>query len=161
MSLYTVSRARDGSLCWWERSHRVTLLPGEAARPATPAEAALMDKIVSGDASETDRATLRAMLNPPPPAPVEPPATVAPVAPAIDVVPFQTAGQVKGCLMPSVMPALDAQLYQKLRALHCERAEESHDCSGRVTLDRNGITLQCPLCGDSRQVYPKPEETIS
>jgi hypothetical protein len=59
------------------------------------------------------------------------------------------------CRMPAQMPALDAELYEKIRTLHCDRKLESHECSGRVVLDRNGMTLSCPLCGDHRSVYRK------
>jgi hypothetical protein len=63
----------------------------------------------------------------------------------------------KGCAMPKRMHAIEAQLYERIRTLHCDRNAASHDCSGRVTLDRNGMTLQCPLCGDCRTVYPRDE----
>ena len=77
--------------------------------------------------------------------------------PIIETVPFHTPGFDKICLTPKTMQAKEAAFYQKIRALHCDRKAASHDCSGRVTLDRNGISLQCPLCGDVRSVYPKPQ----
>jgi hypothetical protein len=73
-----------------------------------------------------------------------------------DIVPW-TSGAPQGCRMPEPMPALVAQLYEKIRTLHCDRKAASHACSGRVILDRNGMTLQCPLCGDHRSVYPRNE----
>lgn len=59
------------------------------------------------------------------------------------------------CLLPDDIDPREVALYQLLRRLHCDRKAASHDCHGRVSLDRNGITLQCPLCGDCRRVYPK------
>lgn len=59
------------------------------------------------------------------------------------------------CLVPRPMPVREAERYRKLRALHCDRKRESHDCSGRMIIDRNGVTLTCPLCGDARKAYPK------
>lgn len=57
---------------------------------------------------------------------------------------------VTNCNMPHDVPADEASLYARLRSLHCAQQQESHDCSGRLTIDRNGITLSCPLCGDAR-----------
>lgn len=67
-------------------------------------------------------------------------------------------GDVKMCLVPEKLDAPHTHLYQKIRSLHCDRNKESHACSGRIIIDRNGVTLSCPLCGDARSVYPK--ETI-
>jgi hypothetical protein len=60
---------------------------------------------------------------------------------------------VGACYVPSVMDPTEMALYEKVRAVHCAQKKPSHDCHGRVTLDRNGMTLQCPLCGDTRSVY--------
>lgn len=75
---------------------------------------------------------------------------------AVEILPFQS-GAAKACLMPSAMDPVEAQLYEKVRTFHCDRKAESHACRGRVTLDRNGMTLSCPLCGDHRTVYRKVE----
>lgn len=72
--------------------------------------------------------------------------------PDIEIVPW-SADADRGCLMPAVMEPLEAQLYEKVRHFHCDQKKASHECHGRVTLDRNGMTLQCPLCGDHRSVY--------
>lgn len=61
----------------------------------------------------------------------------------------------KGCSIPAVMDPIEAKLYERMRTIHCDRKAESHGCHGRVTLDRNGMTLQCPICGDNRTIYRK------
>lgn len=61
------------------------------------------------------------------------------------------------CHMPKRLDALHTELYQKVRHLHCDKDRESHECQGRVTIDRNGITLSCPLCGDARSTYTEKE----
>lgn len=58
------------------------------------------------------------------------------------------------CLVPGTMPPEDAEIYLTLRGIHCDRKKQSHECSGRMIIDRNGLTLACPLCGDSRALYP-------
>jgi hypothetical protein len=60
----------------------------------------------------------------------------------------------KGCRMPEPMNPKLADVLQKLRLMHCAEDKPSHECSGRLLIDRNGMTLQCPLCGDERSVYP-------
>ncbi len=61
---------------------------------------------------------------------------------------------VVACHMPKVMSAAESELFQKLHASFCARKEESnHACVGRVIMDRNGVTLSCPLCGDHRSVH--------
>ena len=55
--------------------------------------------------------------------------------------------------MPSPIRPPEAQLCEKIRTLNCDRKRQRHDYSGRVTLDRNGMTLQCPLCGDHHSVW--------
>lgn len=71
---------------------------------------------------------------------------------SVEMVPW-TSGALRGCKMPSAMDPIEAQLYERVRTIHCDRKAASHDCRGRVTLDRNGMTLQCPLCGDNRTIY--------
>jgi len=61
----------------------------------------------------------------------------------------------KLCGMPEAMSVGEQRLYEKIRVVHCERAQVSHECLGRMTIDRRGVTLQCPLCGDARNIYPK------
>jgi hypothetical protein len=77
--------------------------------------------------------------------------------PELNIVPFGS-GADKCCLMPEAMPEKVAAIYQKIRGMHCDRKSASHECSGRVILDRNGVTLQCPLCGDHRSIYPRAVE---
>lgn len=58
------------------------------------------------------------------------------------------------CHMPRVMSSAESELFQKLHASFCARKEEpDHTCAGRVVMDRNGVTLSCPLCGDHRSVH--------
>lgn len=64
-------------------------------------------------------------------------------------------GDVNICFVPNKLDETHTNLYRKIRALHCDRNKESHECAGRITIDRNGVTLSCPLCGDARSVYPK------
>jgi hypothetical protein len=59
----------------------------------------------------------------------------------------------KGCRVPEPMDPKMADVLQKLRKLHCAVDKDSHECAGRLLIDRNGMTLQCPLCGDERSIY--------
>jgi hypothetical protein len=58
------------------------------------------------------------------------------------------------CPLPTHLPADEAAIYQKLRALHCADRRPGHQCHGKVSLERNGMTLSCPRCGDHRSLYP-------
>lgn len=58
------------------------------------------------------------------------------------------------CALPTHCPPAEVGLYQKIRQLHCEDRRPGHQCQGRVTIDRNGITLSCPRCGDARSLFP-------
>jgi hypothetical protein len=62
------------------------------------------------------------------------------------------------CTMPTTLSAAEAAIYQKLRKMHCANGKPGHECSGKVSLDRNGLTLNCPLCGDHRSLYPAPAD---
>lgn len=68
---------------------------------------------------------------------------------------MRSASDVTCCRIPQPMPADEAAGYQGLREAHCENGRAGHDCSGRLIIDRNGVTLACPLCGDARTTYPK------
>lgn len=58
------------------------------------------------------------------------------------------------CHVPARMDADESAAYRELHRIFCARKDEpDHACSGRVTIDRNGVTVQCPLCGDARRVY--------
>jgi hypothetical protein len=65
-----------------------------------------------------------------------------------------TGAPIEICRLPQQMPSHEAELYRQVHAMHCARRETGHQCSGRVSIDKNGITLTCPLCGDARSVYP-------
>lgn len=62
----------------------------------------------------------------------------------------------KGCRMPEAMIPQVATICYAFRKMHCSEKRASHDCSGRIITDCNGMTLQCPLCGDERSTYPAP-----
>ena len=51
------------------------------------------------------------------------------------------------------IPAGEAAVYQRIRSMHCDDELPGHDCQGRVIIDRHGVTLSCPRCGDARRVY--------
>lgn len=70
----------------------------------------------------------------------------------IDIVPWESDSP-KGCRMPEPMKPLIEKVCHTMRKAHCAASKPSHECSGRLIVDRNGMTLACPLCGDERQVY--------
>lgn len=65
------------------------------------------------------------------------------------------------CFLPTRLPAEEAEIYQALRRTHCADGRDGHDCQGRVSLDRNGITLNCPRCGDARALYPTAATAVA
>lgn len=63
------------------------------------------------------------------------------------------------CLIPGeVDNDREADLYRRIRdtllRAHCDDGRDEHRCVGRITLDRDGITLNCARCGDARQLLP-------
>ena len=58
------------------------------------------------------------------------------------------------CALPTTCSAEETELYRLLRETHCAAGRDAHHCVGQVTIDREGITLSCPRCGDARSVYP-------
>lgn len=56
------------------------------------------------------------------------------------------------CNVPGRLTAEETNIYEMLRRAHCARKLDAHDCQGRLTIDKNGITASCPRCGDSRSV---------
>lgn len=58
------------------------------------------------------------------------------------------------CTMPEPAPPDEAMIYRHMRDIliraHCS-AKRAHQCCGKITIDRNHITFNCPLCGDVRQ----------
>jgi hypothetical protein len=50
-------------------------------------------------------------------------------------------------------PPAETAIYQKLRQMHCDDRHPGHECQGRLVIDRNGITLACPRCGDARSAF--------
>ena len=59
------------------------------------------------------------------------------------------------CKTPGApLPENQANVYRRIHGVHCDRrGEPGHECKGKVTIDRKGITLQCPLCGDARTLF--------
>lgn len=44
------------------------------------------------------------------------------------------------------------ELAQGLRRAHCSRgSDELHECVGKTTITRDGVDLECKLCGDQRE----------
>lgn len=66
--------------------------------------------------------------------------------------------EVNHCEIGIVASEVEAELYADFHRVHCERKGEGHECSGRITVSRNNVTLQCPLCGDSRKTYSTKAE---
>jgi hypothetical protein len=60
---------------------------------------------------------------------------------------------IKCCRIPNKLDPDETRIYDRIREGHCAQKEAAHECSGRITIDRNGITLSCPLCGDSRGLH--------
>jgi len=72
------------------------------------------------------------------------------------------AGAPNQCLIPTPLPPNESEIYSHIRDLliktHCD-AKRGHQCCGRITIDREHITFNCPLCGDARNIItvePKP-----
>jgi hypothetical protein len=46
---------------------------------------------------------------------------------------------------------------QALREAHCARGDADHPCIGKVTIDREGVQLECKACGSERvSIAPSP-----
>lgn len=54
------------------------------------------------------------------------------------------------CLMPDPISEPERDLWKALHTLKCDRKRESHQCRGTITITATDVTLQCPVCGDSR-----------
>lgn len=59
------------------------------------------------------------------------------------------------CLMPEPMDPQEADIYRLLRRSHCDRKKSSHECAGTLSIGPRGLILNCPLCGDVAQWWPK------
>lgn len=61
--------------------------------------------------------------------------------------------RINACHMPEPVPPGEAEIYAAIRdrmiKAHCS-ADRAHDCCGSITFTRDAITMNCPLCGDSR-----------
>lgn len=60
------------------------------------------------------------------------------------------------CEMPTPAPAAEAAVYRSFRDLvikaHCADKRPSHRCAGQITITRDAILLQCPRCGDAKEI---------
>jgi hypothetical protein len=63
--------------------------------------------------------------------------------------------EINSCTMPTPAKRSESKIYRSLRdtliRAHCE-AKRAHNCCGKITIDRDHITFNCPLCGDARQI---------
>lgn len=62
------------------------------------------------------------------------------------------------CHVPGRLSQKESELFRTIHGAHCARRHESHECSGSLTINRGGVTLNCPLCGDARNVHPPDSE---
>lgn len=64
--------------------------------------------------------------------------------------------RIRVCQVPEPMPEREVPVFDKLIEVHCDAGHTSHErCVGSITIDRAGVTLQCPRCGDVRKTWPK------
>lgn len=47
----------------------------------------------------------------------------------------------------------DAAAYRAMHRSVCSKRHPSDECTGVISIDRKGVTLRCPACGNIRQVY--------
>ena len=70
---------------------------------------------------------------------------------------------VNACHVPEPAPDRMVEIYRRMRDVmvkqHCD-AKRDHLCCGAITITRDDVTLNCPLCGDCRQLL-EPEPTGS
>lgn len=63
--------------------------------------------------------------------------------------------EITSCSMPTPVKRSESEIYRGIRdtliKAHCE-AKRAHKCCGKITIDRDYITFNCPLCGDARQI---------
>lgn len=57
------------------------------------------------------------------------------------------------CALPRKLSQLESDLMKKFHSMYCAEKLPNHECQGRVSVDRNGVTLNCPRCGDERKVH--------
>lgn len=58
---------------------------------------------------------------------------------------------INACHMPTPAEKREREIYLKVLEVHCEQRGDGHECRGKISITRNTITLNCPLCGDSRK----------
>lgn len=57
------------------------------------------------------------------------------------------------CVLPTHTSVKEAELYGKIHERHCADNRPGHLCAGKISIDRLGITLNCPRCGDHRSLF--------
>jgi hypothetical protein len=66
------------------------------------------------------------------------------------------------CHMPKPAPKKEAEVYRKFRDLivrtHCADDRPAHRCAGTISIDRATVTMNCPRCGDCRQIIEQAPE---
>lgn len=66
-----------------------------------------------------------------------------------------TVPEINSCDIPGPCKPSESEIYGHMRDLlvkaHCA-AKRGHQCCGAITIDRRHITMNCPLCGDARQI---------
>lgn len=67
--------------------------------------------------------------------------------------------KINSCLVPTPIDPKEVDLWQKLHTLHCDRKRESHRCRGSITVTATAVTLNCPVCGDSRRLLNGEAQT--
>jgi hypothetical protein len=70
--------------------------------------------------------------------------------------------EINSCTMPTPATRKESELYRLMRdrliKAHCADKRPAHRCAGKITIDREHITFQCPRCGDARQlILPEGE----
>lgn len=67
----------------------------------------------------------------------------------------RTVPEINSCDLPDKCGPVESEVYRKFRDIaikaHCA-AKRGHQCCGAITIDREHITMNCPLCGDARQI---------
>ncbi len=62
--------------------------------------------------------------------------------------------RINACELPAPANVAETELYKTFHGAHCARQNErNHKCAGTVSIDARGVTMSCPLCGDSRKTY--------
>jgi predicted RNA-binding Zn-ribbon protein involved in translation (DUF1610 family) len=76
---------------------------------------------------------------------------------------MSTIPEINSCHIATPATRTDSDIYRSIRdriiKAHCADKREAHKCAGKITIDREHITFQCPRCGDARNLI-RPEGEI-